>query len=169
MNMQNITVQMICEMFSLTPANDGIYLLDAKGRGRLITDMRREYAKNKTAAVKKTKVSVSQKESRLNHINEALELLKLNFPELDVLIRETQPGIRCPELGFNVYCIIGHTDSHVVNMDSTVFSREDLNSFFAEYSLYKNQETGVTISIKNGFDELVQAVQTMIMYHNKAA
>lgn len=146
---------------------DSIYAEDSKGRRHFLTDLRTKFVKKANTKASNIKSREKNKGKMQENIEDFFVELDRAFPEFNVLIRETQPGIDLSDLGFNVYCIISPFGKHQVSMYSKLFNREELIKEFGYYKHRKNEDnktgglciTGVT------FDEIVEIINQAIEIH----
>lgn len=149
---------------------DSIYAEDAKGRRKFLTDLRTQYVKehNKKAASaqRKQQAKIQQR----SNVEEFFVELDRAFPEYEVKMRITQPGIDIPEIGLKLHCIVSATDSHTMSMRSTVFSRQDLEDEFGYYKSLKRDETDKTgiALVALSFSEIIEVARKAIDMHKAA-
>lgn len=171
LHVSQVTNQNLVEHFQVSII-DSIYAEDAKGRRKFLTDLRQEYVKevNKKATSKKYR-KTTQKEKRQNNIDDFFVDLDRAFPEYNVAIRETQPGISLPQMGLQIFFMVDAFRSHAVSFYSTVFSREDLEKEFAHYKLLKKNDTdknSVTVGSVKDLTDLVEITKKAIQMHEAA-
>lgn len=152
------------EQFFNVQVLDSIYAVDEKGRRSFLTDLRQKFvkvAKKKTTA---KKVKVDNSARKADNISDMFVSLERRFTESNVVMREVQCGIDGEE--FKVYCIMGGTSVHCVNIESKMFNRAELEELFTGWSFHKKEsKNGITIN-KLSFDDVLEVVGLAIEYHN---
>lgn len=167
MHISEVTNAQLVEHFEVTII-DSIYAEDSKGRRKFLTDLRQTYAKNFKAIQAKKRAQEKQKVKQTENIEEFFVDLDRAFPDYNVIIRQTQPGIEIPELGLNIYCIVSGTSKHVVSAYSKEFDREYLEKEFGHWKLYKKDDSitqgAITISDVT-FSDIIEIVSKLIELH----
>lgn len=167
MNASQVTNKMLENHFNVSIVG-GFYAEDSIGRRHYLTDLRTRYIRENN---KKTKrVPQNAKNIKKEYVDDFFVALDRAFPEHDVIIRKTQPGMDLSDLGLKLYCIVSTSEKHTLTMYSKVFSRKELETEFGYFKrLKKDQKEKNNIALCGlSFDEVVEVINKSIQMHKIA-
>lgn len=170
-----ITNAQIEEHFELKVI-DTIYAEDSKGRRQFLSDLRTKLARELTNKAKQKSSNKTKNEQRKSLVEEKVQdfFVELDraFPDNNVLIRETQPGVDEREtLGLNIHCMVSAWGGHRLSITSKIFDRADLEKDFEHYSIFKNTEDKKNEICLGRLttDDMIEIVRKAIQLHEAAA
>lgn len=163
-----VTNQQIEEHFEVTVVGD-FYATNRLGQRFYLTDLRTKYVSAFNAKSKTKKYAESLKAKKSEYIEDFFVELDRTFPEHNVLIRETQPGLHLPEIGLEIYCMVSPFKFHRLSITSKIFSAEDMKKDFSHYNICnKPSNTDITIS-KVETHEIIEIIKLAIELHTNAS
>lgn len=154
---------------------DSLYAVDSKGRRKFLTDLRvllaREMTNKSKAEAKKLEIQ-AEKAVHKQQLKEAAQDLFVEldrtYQDLEVIMRNSQPGFNLKDLGVKIYCIASMSGKHIVSCTSSKYDSKFLEESFSNRKFYdkKDVKTSAITIPTNSYEDLVEVINRIIMIHN---